>query len=92
MDDQHDLRRRDTWTWTKEILGTIVGVVLAMAVPLGYVSTWMRDIEKAQSDTRLIVAVHTKELDHLKEQRVEISGQLKELNSKLDQLIQRSTR
>lgn len=65
-------RRKDGWSWTKEIIGTMVGVILIMTPPAAWFLIWSRDVSTS-------VALLTLEVAHLKEAK--LSDTIKQTNT-----------
>lgn len=46
-------RRKDGWTWTKEILGTMIGVIGVLAIPGSWLYTTIDDLKLSREVMRM---------------------------------------
>lgn len=77
-------RRRDGWTWTKEILGTAVAVVSVMALPSAWLFTTLNGLMQTQ-------AIHSLEIAHMKEVRITSDARIAGQDAKLDKILEQIT-
>lgn len=77
-------RRKDGWTWAKEIVGTMIGVIAIMAMPTAWFLSWSREVSTQQ-------ALNTIEIGHLKENRAAMEKKMDNTDGKLDKILEQIT-
>ena len=77
-------RRKDGWTWTKEIIGTIVGVVMVMAIPSGWLFQTIQGILMTQ-------ATQSMQITHLQSQQASVDSRQSSQDAKLDRILEQIT-
>lgn len=81
MDESPQDRRKDGWSWAKEIVGTMVGVVGVLAIPSGWLFVTINGMQITQ-------ALHAVEIAHLKESRTDAMKKSDSIDDKLAKILE----
>lgn len=74
-------RRKDGWTWTKEIVGTIVGVAMVMAMPTAYLINTLHQLQTKSE-------VQDTEIKNLKDKNQATESRQAKVDDKIDKVLE----